>query len=72
MDMPLNEKQKRAIFLIGVTAAVYVSFRYLLPLVIPFLLAFLLAKMIEKPVLWLHKKFYLKKPESGFGFCFRI
>ena len=62
MDMPLNEKQKRAIFLIGVTAAVYVSFRYLLPLVIPFLLAFLLAKMIEKPVLWLHKKFHLKKP----------
>ena len=42
----MSSKQKRAISLIGITGAVYIVFRYLLPLVVPFLAAWLLARIV--------------------------
>ncbi len=42
----MSTKQKRAIFMIGVTAAVYAGIRYLLPLVLPFFISYGLARLI--------------------------
>ncbi len=42
----MGTKQKRAIFIIGVTAAVYAGIRYLLPLVLPFFVSYGLARLI--------------------------
>lgn len=55
------EKLKIIGKIVGVTAAVYLVFKYLLPLVAPFVIAFLLALMIEKPVGFLEKRLRLKR-----------
>lgn len=60
--MRLGSKQKRAIRFIGITAAVYLSFRYLLPLVIPFLLAYWISLAITPSVKWM--KEHLRVPEG--------
>lgn len=53
--MLMSQKQKRAITIVGITGAVYLIFRYLLPLVIPFLIAFLLAKAVWPAVRFLNQ-----------------
>lgn len=58
----MSTKQKRAIFFIGITGAVYLSFRYLLPLVIPFLIAALIAHAIWPIVRFMHT--HWKVPET--------
>lgn len=59
--MLMSRKQKRAITIIGITGAVYLIFRYLLPLVIPFLIAFLLAKAVWPAVRFLHDTIKIPK-----------
>lgn len=47
--------------ILGITLAVYVILRFLLPMVIPFLIAALLAKLLHPAVDQLHRKLHLKK-----------
>lgn len=57
----LTKKQKKALTLIGTTAAVYVSFKYLLPLVVPFLLAFLLVQWLNPSAVFLSRRLHIPK-----------
>lgn len=52
----MSSKQKRAIAWIGTTGAVYLTVRYVLPLVVPFLVAGIIARMLFPVVRWLHEK----------------
>lgn len=56
----MSSKQKRLIQLLGTMGAVYLIFKYLLPLVIPFFIAIVLAKMIKPAVKWFSIQFRLK------------
>lgn len=58
----MSSKQKRVFQLLGTTGAIYLIFKYLLPLVIPFLIAIILAKIINPAVKWLGIQFHLKPP----------
>lgn len=55
MEKP-SRKLKKTLLILGVTGAVYLSFRYLLPLVIPFLIAYIFALGLRPSALWLEKK----------------
>lgn len=57
----MSRKQKRAITIIGITGAVYLIFRYLLPLVIPFVIAFLLARAVWPTVRFLNDRLRIPK-----------
>lgn len=61
MKRKLTDKQRMALLVTGITAAVYVSLKYILPLVIPFLLAYWVALLVRPVSRWLHKKFWLKE-----------
>ncbi len=61
MKVKLTEKQKMALLVTGITAAVYVSLKYILPLVVPFLLAYWVALLVRPASRWLHKKLWLKE-----------
>ena len=61
MGRRLSEKQKKALLTAGITAAVYISFKYILPLVLPFLLAYWTALLIRPVTRGLHKRLYLKE-----------
>ncbi|MCI8465788.1 MAG: AI-2E family transporter [Lachnospiraceae bacterium] len=61
MKWKLTEKQRMALLVTGITAAVYISLKYILPLVIPFLLAYWVALLVRPASRWLHKKFWLKE-----------
>lgn len=50
-----NEKLKKIIIVTGVTGAVYVCFKYLLPLVIPFLFAYGIAVLLRPSAQWVSK-----------------
>ena len=41
----MTKENKLVILIIGTTLGVYLSFRYILPLVIPFFIAYLLARL---------------------------
>lgn len=58
--------------LLLVTAGVYLSFRYLLPLVFPFLLAYILIRLLYPFMNLLHRRFRLPRFISHYGtlFCF--
>lgn len=56
-----SKKQKKILRFTGITIGVYLTFRYLLPVVIPFLLGAALAVFLRKPYLWLCKKVKLPK-----------
>lgn len=51
----------QAAALIGVTAAVYLVFRYIVFLVAPFLVGFLITMIIRKPVDFMHKRLRINK-----------
>ena len=56
----------RQIFiLIGTTAAVYLGFRYLLPLVIPFLISYLIVILVQPVVVFAKKKWKVSRSISG-------
>ncbi len=60
MEKKLTEKQKNSIKFIGITGIVYLSFKYLLPIVIPFLIAYFAARLMNPAVNWLHRHLKLK------------
>lgn len=51
-----SKKLKKTLLIVGITGAVYASFRYLLPLVVPFLVAYILALALKPGAAWLEKK----------------
>ncbi len=53
--MRFQKKWKNLLIILGTAGVVYVSFYYLLPLVVPFVLAFVFAKIVKPVVLKLHK-----------------
>lgn len=53
-----------------VTAAVYLSFRYLLPLIFPFLLAYILIRVLYPAMNFLHDKWKLPRFLSHYGTLF--
>lgn len=53
--MKFDKKWKNLLIILGTAGVVYVSFYYLLPLVVPFVLAFVFARMLKPVVLKLHK-----------------
>ncbi len=53
--MMYSRKWKNLLIILGTTAVVYVSFYYLLPLVVPFVFAFLCAKMVRPGIRWFHR-----------------
>lgn len=56
----------RQIFiLIGTTLAVYLGFRYLLPLVVPFLFSYLIAILVQPAVTFAKKKWNISRGVSG-------
>lgn len=55
MEKP-SRKLKKTILILGVTGAVYASFKYLLPLVIPFLIAYVFALALRPSAVWLEKR----------------
>lgn len=57
----MSKKQKRVIQLLGVAGAVYLGFKYLLPIVIPFFIAVLLAKLMEPAIDWLSRRFPMSR-----------
>lgn len=61
MDEVRAGKQKRILRLTGITIGVYLTFRYLLPVVIPFLVAGALAFFLKKPYGWLTRRYRLPK-----------
>ena len=54
--MAFSRKQKKAFLTAAVTAGVYLSFRYLLPLVFPFLAAYLMALFLRPSAAFLEKR----------------
>ena len=55
-QMALSRKQKKAFLTAAVTAGVYLSFRYLLPLIFPFLAAYLMALLLQPSAAFLEKR----------------
>ena len=56
---------KQILILFGTTLAVYISFRYLLPLVTPFLLAYLIAILLYPIANYLKKKWRISNGVAG-------
>lgn len=52
----LTKKQKKFLLTAGVTAAVYISFKYFLPLFLPFLAAYIIALILRPSAAYLEKK----------------
>ena len=52
----LTRKQKRALLTAGVSAGVYLSFKYLLPLFIPFIIAYVIALLLRPMAVWLERR----------------
>ena len=55
-----NKKLKKIFIIMGMTGAVYGSFRFLLPLVIPFLLSWGIAAALRPSAQWLQKRFCIR------------
>lgn len=56
---------KQFAFLIGTIGAVYVSFRYILPLVVPFIFSYFIAKLMYPAAVKLKKRFRISGGISG-------
>ena len=52
----LSRKQRKALVVIAVTAGVYVSFKYFLPLFLPFAAAYLTALILRPTAAWLERR----------------
>lgn len=48
-----DKKLKKIVLIMGITGAVYGSFRYLLPLVVPFLFAYIIAWVLRPSAVWI-------------------
>lgn len=51
-----SKKLKKTLLIVGITGAVYASFKYLLPLVVPFLVAYILALALKPGAAWMEKR----------------
>lgn len=51
-----DKKLKKILLVLGITSAVYGSFRYLLPLVIPFLIAWGAAEVLRPSAVWISRR----------------
>lgn len=59
-------QMKARYWILGVTAAaIFVSFRYLLPLILPFALAYLFAKLLSPAIRWTTKKLHVNRKVSA-------
>jgi len=61
MENQLSKKQKKVILVLGITGAVYLSFKYLLPLVVPFLFAYVVALGIRPIARFLHNRLRIRE-----------
>lgn len=63
----LTKKQRKVLLTAGVTAAVYICFKYFLPLFFPFLIAYLIALLLRPSASFLERKlrFTIKKKQFG-------
>lgn len=57
----MNRKWKNVLIILGTAGVVYLSFYFLLPLVVPFVFAFLFAKLTQPVVQKLHKSCHLNE-----------
>lgn len=62
-----DKKLKKIIFIVGITGAVYGSFRYLLPLVVPFLFAYGIALLLRPSSAWLAKRLRVRVRGRYYG-----
>ncbi|WP_154518211.1 AI-2E family transporter [Velocimicrobium porci] len=60
-----RSEYKQLLFLIGTIGAVYLSFRYILPLVVPFIFSYFLAKLVYPVAAKLKKNFHISGGVSG-------
>lgn len=63
---------RQILILIGTTAAIYLSFRYLLPLIIPFLISYLIVILVQPVVVFAKKKWNVSRGVSGGIFVFLL
>ena len=56
-----TEKQRKALLTAGVTAAVYLSFKFILPLFLPFLISYLIALILRPSANFLERKLRVKR-----------
>lgn len=61
----LSERYVKIYKITGVTAAVYLAFRYALPLFAPFVAAYLLAALIRPAVMYLHRTLHIPVGMGG-------
>lgn len=61
MREDLKKPLLEAVRILGITLAVYLAMRYLLPMVIPFLIAFFIAKQLHPWIEKLHKRLKVKR-----------
>ncbi len=59
--MEAGSRGRKAVYIIGITAGVYLTFRFLLPLVIPFLIAYLGAGLMAPMVHFLQHKLHFNR-----------
>lgn len=59
-----EKKLKKMLLILGITGAVYGSFRFLLPLVIPFLLAWGLAVLLRPSAAWIARHCKVRIPDK--------
>lgn len=59
--MVVGGRTRKLIYIVGITAGVYLSFRFLLPLIIPFLIAYLGAGMMAPAVRFLEHKLHFNR-----------
>ncbi len=62
-----SKKLKKILLIVGVTGAVYLILKYLLPLVIPFLLAYGIALLLRPSAGWLAKRCRIKVRGKYYG-----
>lgn len=56
---------RQMITIAGITAAVFLGMKYILPVVIPFLIAWMLVRLLLPAALWMERRFHLKKAVAG-------
>ena len=57
----MSKKWKNVLIILGTAGVVYVSFYFLLPLVVPFVFAFVFAKLTQPVVQKLHKSCHINE-----------
>lgn len=56
---------KKMITAAGITIAVFLGMKYILPVAVPFLLAWVLVRLLRPAALWLERRFHVKQVMAG-------